>query len=162
MTDSVLWPEDLSINANNGDFTLAEEDFYDRIKIIEIKDVQNQDPKYDKTGTKKQAKFVWRIYGDPRYEDGEVGGQQFFTLSLNEKANLYPIAKATVFQANGGKVDPDHKVKPEEFLDVFFKAKVEHTKPNDKGQQFARIVPASVSLQRDQSYGSQNTEDVPF
>lgn len=141
------WPEDLSVENSGGDFVLAEQDFYNFLRIDDIGPVQPVIEKFNPHGDKYQALFYLSVYNDERYEDGAAKIQQYFTLSLNEKANLYPVVKAAL----GGELDPKYKLKPSDLIGKFIRASVTHTKENDKGQVYAKIIPSSAAAIKGQA-----------
>jgi hypothetical protein len=94
MSESMNWAIGGSVADYNqgGDWTLPDEDSY-TLRLVDKGPDEPVDPKYNKTGKPKyRAKFVFEIEDDPDFEGTKIN--QYYTISLNEKSNFFPVVKA--------------------------------------------------------------------
>lgn len=91
------WTEEMSVEQFNEtpDWTPPPVNIY-HFRLVRKDPNTPVNPMYDTTGKKVQAKFYFVIIDceDPTLNGIEI--RQFYTISLNEKANLRPIVEALI------------------------------------------------------------------
>lgn len=173
-------------DANKNKFVLPPEDAgyvlrIDHMTAPEVSPFENRDKQGNLLPPSWQTSATFTIVDypndDPDTQEGQsVIGQvlrQFYTISLNTKANFYKLARA----AFGGDLDPTWKPNPADLYGRLVSAQLIHREPNDKGQVFPKIdaVVAYRGKKRDFAsfpvagpyvkadiVGAATIDDVPF
>ena len=134
-TQANLW-EIPSFEESNKAFELIDEGVY-ILTLASVDEPVKVLPKYDPSGKKYRARFVFEVVsdvtGDTAWEGTKVS--MYYTLTMNEKSNLYPVAKALL----GGQVDPGQRITPTMLIGKRMQAMIAHGEPNDNGDVWPTI-----------------------
>lgn len=163
-TQSQLW-EIPSFEESNKAFELIDEGFY-IVRLDSVDDPVKVLPKYDPSGKKFRARFVFEVISDVTGDTTWAGIKvsMYYTLTMNEKSNLYPVAKALL----GGQVDPGQRITPDMLIGNQMQCMIAHGEPNDNGDVWP-VIKSPAALRRRtttqdvaQTFDAETMGDVPF
>jgi hypothetical protein len=133
---------------------------------IRLKSIGAPEPvaeQWNPKGDKFRSQFTFELIntgGEVDDEGNPLEGRtfrQYFTLSLNEKSNFYPVAKALL----GGKIDPATKPKPSDFRGKECSAVLELTKENSAGRRYT-IIKGCTPAKSTRKTVKSKADDAPF
>jgi hypothetical protein len=154
-----------SFEESNKAFELIDEGVY-VVRLDSVDEPVKVLPKYDPSGKKYRARFVFEVvsdvHGDTTWAGTKVSA--FYTLTMNEKSYLYPVARALM----GGKVDPGQRITPTMLLGREMQCMIAHGDPNDNGDVWP-VIKSPMAIRRkttirdvEDMMDAEEVDDVPF
>lgn len=163
-TQAPLW-EIPSFEESNKAFELIDEGVY-ILTLASVDEPVKVLPKYDPSGKKYRARFVFEVVSDVTGDTAWAGTKvsMYYTLTMNEKSNLYPVAKALM----GGQVDPGQRITPTMLIGKQMQAMIAHGEPNDNGDVWP-VIKSPMAIRRRtttqdvaQTLDAETMNEVPF